>query len=363
MSSVEWTDFVGIDLKGKTAMRRNCDNLTPDRHREGEQGFLLLGVIVMVALVLILLSIAAPIVAKDLRREKELEAVHRGQQYVRAIRLFHLKTNAYPADVKQLEKTNNERFLRQHYLDPFTGKDDWRLIGVGQAKTTVKGFFGQPLSGLASSGLGSASGLQSGGLGGTTGGTTGGTPGGVPGAGSTTGTGQAGTGTGSSTGDSGSQGGSSFGSSSFGQSGASGTGFGSTGSGTGVGSTGSGTGSDSAFGSGSVGPFLGVGLPKEGNSIITLNEQTTYSTWEFIYDPRIEQLYAKSSIFGGGIATSSGGLGSASGLSSTTGGGLGTPATPTNPAAPTDPNNPNNPNNPTPAPNPAPNPAPTQNPQ
>jgi hypothetical protein len=99
-----------------------------------------------------------------------------------------------------------------------------------------------------------------------------------------------------------------------------------------------------------------VGLSKDGNSIITLNEQTNYSTWEFIYDPRIEQLYAKSSIFGGGIATSSGGLGSASGLSSTPTGGLGTPTTPNNPNTSTDPNNPNNPT-------PAPNPAPTQNPQ
>jgi hypothetical protein len=100
---------------------------------------------------------------------------------------------------------------------------------------------------------------------------------------------------------------------------------------------------------------MGVGLSKDGNSIITLNEQTNYSTWEFIYDPRIEQLYAKSSLFGGGIATSSGGLGSASGLSSTTGGGQ-TPTTPTSPTTPTDPNNPNNPT-------PTPNPAPVQNPQ
>jgi type II secretory pathway pseudopilin PulG len=286
--------------------------------REGEEGFLLLGVIVMIALVLIFLSVAAPIIATDLRREKELEAVHRGQQYVHAVRLYHLKTNAYPADVKQLEKTNNERYLRQRYLDPMTGKDDWKLIGVGQAKTTVKGFFGQPLSGLASGALGSASGLQSGGLG--TGATTGGTAdGGILGAGSTTGTGTPGGGTSGTTatgsgttGDAGTAGGSSFGSSSFGQSG----------------SNGSGTGSGSPFGSGSLGPFLGVGIPKEGNSIITLNEQTTYSTWEFIYDPRIEQLYAKSSIFGGGIATSSGGLGSASGLSSTPGTGTGSTNSP-----------------------------------
>jgi type II secretory pathway pseudopilin PulG len=288
--------------------------------RRGEQGFLLVGVIVLVALLLLVLSIAAPIVAKDLRRERELEAVHRGQQYTRAIRLYYKKFNSYPATVKQLEKTNNERFLRQHYLDPMTGKDDWRLIAVGTNKTTVKGFFGQPLAGIAGTGLGSAAGLQSGGLGaGTTGGAAG-APGvgGVPGAsgpggstdpgaigtgipGSTSGTpGQAGP-----TGQAGS-GTSSFGSSSFGSSS-----------------------SGSAFGEGgSTGPFMGVGVPKDANSIITLNEQTNYSTWEFLYDPRIEQLYSKASIFGGGIATSSGGLGSASGLSSTPGTGSGNaPAT------------------------------------
>ena len=39
---------------------------------------------------------------------------------------------------------------------------------------------------------------------------------------------------------------------------------------------------------------------KKGDSVITLNEQTTYNTWEFIYDPRIEQLKAKAGLLGGG---------------------------------------------------------------
>ena len=267
--------------------------------RQGEQGFLLVGVIVLVALVLIGLSVAAPVIAKDLRREKELEAMHRGQQYSHAIRLYYLKFNSYPSSVKLLEGgTPKERYLRQHYLDPFTGRDDWKLIGVGQAKTTVKGFFGQPLSGLpgAAGGLGSASGLQSGGLGA---GTTGGTTAGGAAFGGPTGPGQAGD-----------QGSSAFGSSSFGQS---------SSNQSGSGQGGSSGGSNSPFESGTTGPFVGVGVPKEGASIITLNEQSDYSKWEFIYDPRIEQLYAKSSIFGGGVATSSGGLGSASGLSGSPG--------------------------------------------
>lgn len=241
-------------------------NIERGNLREHEQGFLLVGVIVMVALVLLTLSVAAPIVAKDLRRERELEAVHRGQQYVRAIRLYYLKNNSYPSSVKLLEGgTPKERYLRQHYLDPMTGKDDWRLIALGQAKTTVKGFFGEPLAGIASTGLGTATGMQSGG--------------------------QSSTGQSTSTSTS-----SSFNQSSFGQ---------------------SNSGSASPLDGGSTGPFVGIGIPKEGASIIVENEQTDYSTWEFIYDPRIEQLYAKASLFGGGIASSGGGLGSPSGLNST----------------------------------------------
>lgn len=279
--------------------------------RESEQGFLLVGVIVMVALVLLVLSVAAPIVAKDLRRERELEAVHRGQQYVRALRLYYKKYNSYPASIEQLEKADNIRYLRQRYVDPITGKDDWRLIGFGQAKTTVKGFFGKPLEGLGGGGgLGSASGLVSSGQSGTTGTSSGqsgisGSSGTPTVGGTSTSVGTNGTSTGSS--DSGS---SAFGQSSFGQNSS--------------GSNGSGSQSASSF-SGTKGPFVGVGIPKEGASIIELNEQTDYSKWEFIYDPRIEQLYAKVSLFGGGPAsTSSGSLGSASGLSSTpTGTGIG----------------------------------------
>ncbi len=59
------------------------------------------------------------------------------------------RSGTYPGSIEQLEKTNNIRFLRQQYVDPMTGKADWRLIQVGEAKTTVKGFFGQPLAGLA----------------------------------------------------------------------------------------------------------------------------------------------------------------------------------------------------------------------
>src|SRR5438309_11071584 len=134
--------------------------MTQDSKGAGEQGFMLVGLIVAIFLILLALGVAAPKVAQELRREREVEAVHRGNQYVRAIRLYYRKFGHYPGSMEQLEKTNNIRFLRQQYVDPMTGKADWRLIKVGEAKTTVKGVFGQPLVGLAP-GLGAAAGMAS----------------------------------------------------------------------------------------------------------------------------------------------------------------------------------------------------------
>ncbi len=279
---------------GRGFARRNAE----DRQaRHGEQGFLLLGLIVAIFLILLVLGVAAPKVAQELRREREVETIHRGNQYVRAIQMYYKKMGHYPGSIEQLEKTNNIRFLRQQYVDPMTGKVDWRPIPVGEAKTTVKGFFGQPLAGIASSGLGSAAGAAS----------PGGT--GAPFGSSSSSAGSPSSGLGSTPGGSSTTSG--------------GSSFGSTDSSSGIG------------GQSSSGPFVGVGLVKDGNSITVLNEQTTYATWEFIYDPRIEQMLAKSNIFGGGMtSTNSTGLGSSSDMNSNSGKSGSTTGTDSNSSSP-----------------------------
>ncbi len=273
--------------------------------RDGEEGFLLIGALIAVFLLLLVLGVAAPTVARQLRRDRELEAQHRGDQYVQAIRLYYKKFGHYPGTMEQLEKSNNVRFLRQKYVDPMTGKADWRLIHVGEQKTTTKGFFGQPLAGIASSGLGSAAGLASSGG-------TGSSP-------SAFGASSSGSGLGGSSG-------SGLGGSSLGGSGSTGSGTLGTSLGAGTSSAGGSNGISSQSATsftGSGAPFVGVGSAATGDSILVLNEQTTYPTWEFIYDPRTEQAKAKVNILGGGVSSSSAtGLGSASGLNS----GVGTTA-------------------------------------
>jgi hypothetical protein len=69
---------------------------------------------------------------------------------------------------------------------------------------------------------------------------------------------------------------------------------------------------------------MGVGFDAPGDSIIVLNEQTSYSTWEFLYDPRVDQLKAKAlALNGGGLgSTPAGALGQtpgSPGATSTTG--------------------------------------------
>jgi len=249
--------------------------------KDSEQGFLLLAMVLMVSLVLIALAVAAPVIARDLRRDKEVESMHREQEYVRALRLYYRKFKTYPPSMDALEKSNNVRYLRKQYVDPLTGKADWRIVHVGENQTTVKGFFGEPLGGISStgiggSGLGSASGMSSG-VGGTNG-----TPSGTTTIGQTSAL--AGGFSGATVGTPGTGG----------TPGTPGT--------TGIGGTGTGTGSSSSsgFGSGGVGQIMGVGSAKSGDSILTPNQQATYDTWEFLYDPRIELMYAKSNILGGG---------------------------------------------------------------
>ncbi len=67
-----------------------------------EEGFLLLGVLFMILLIMMALAIAAPKMAESIRRDKEIETVHRGKQYARAIRIYYAKYGRYPNTIDQL---------------------------------------------------------------------------------------------------------------------------------------------------------------------------------------------------------------------------------------------------------------------
>jgi type II secretory pathway pseudopilin PulG len=111
----------------------------------GESGYVLLALMLTVTLLLIAMSVAAPRIAQQIKRQKEEELVHRGRDYAMAVKRFvHKNGGRYPASIEQLEDTNHVRFLRKRYKDPMTGEDNWRMVHYGEAQITIPQTTGVP---------------------------------------------------------------------------------------------------------------------------------------------------------------------------------------------------------------------------
>jgi len=325
----------------RSAMKRSA--VKRSAASEGESGFVLLAVIFLTVVLLISLAIAAPKIAKSIQRDKEMETIHRGEQYKRALKLYYQKFGSYPTSIDQLVQTNQMRFLRRKYKDPLTGKDDWKPVLFGQAHVRPLGFFGQPLmtvglAGTASmyaatastttdaNGVPIASPGQSG-AGGTSGSS------GPSGFGSSPGFGSSGSSFGSPTSGFGSS--PTSGSSTFGAT----TPTSAPGSTTTspFGSSGTGT-SATTFGGG--GPIVGFTLPVDKPSLIEYKLQKRYNKWEFNYDPMEDQAMGITGL-GGGAPNTANPPGSMTNPTGTTPGSAPGPTSPgtlpTNPIAPTDP--------------------------
>jgi type II secretory pathway pseudopilin PulG len=93
--------------------------------------------LVGMAIMAVLMTVAMPVWRQASRREKEAELVFRGQQYVRAIRLFSQR--AGPGVLPpNLDVLVNQKFLRKKYKDPITGQD-FDLLGAMQAAQAAAG--------------------------------------------------------------------------------------------------------------------------------------------------------------------------------------------------------------------------------
>lgn len=224
---------------------------------------------ILLAVFLIALTVGVPKVAESIQRDRELETMHRGKQYIRAIQLYYKKFHAYPPNMDALVKTNEIRFLRKKYIDPVTGKDDWKPIMYCQNKTpSAMGFFGQPLAGSGCGALAGIGPTPTGGIGATT--NTGADAGG--GAGAT------------------------------------------DANGTPINNTGSPL-SGQTFGGAGI---VGVKPSSAKQSILVYKKKNHYDEWEFLYDPLSDQR-----MISGGNAGTTGQQGVGGGVGGIGGGGIG----------------------------------------
>src|SRR5580698_9892765 len=129
--------------------------------RHTERGYILITLILFVALLAIAAVVMAPVVAFQVKRDREEELIHRGVQYSRAMKHFVKKFGRYPTRIEELENTNQLRFLRRRYKDPITGKD-FKILHMGDVQMA----FGGGIAGATPAGglnPGAAAGIAGGG--------------------------------------------------------------------------------------------------------------------------------------------------------------------------------------------------------
>jgi len=237
------------------------------RARSRQSGYMLIVVIFLMIGLMIAALATGPAIAQQIKRDREIEMIHRGVQYARAIKKYYKKFGRYPPTLEALEDTNHIRFLRKRYKDPLTEDGKWQVVRFGQVQMNATSRQGGT-GGLLGGGTGlpnvpGVTGLLTGGQN-----TLGGQPGSLNNPTGTTGpsdsnkTGTTGT-TGStgSTTDSGGTLGSSFGQSTS-------------------------AGGNQTFGGGAI---IGVASLSEEESLRVVDDKNHYKDWKFIYDPTFDR--------------------------------------------------------------------------
>ncbi len=97
-----------------------------------QQGFTLIGMLVLVALMGAGLAGYGQLASHAAQREKEAELLFRGNQYRQAIAAYFKKERTYPRELALLLQDKRYpmpvRHLRKLYPDPITGKAEWGIV-------------------------------------------------------------------------------------------------------------------------------------------------------------------------------------------------------------------------------------------
>jgi len=104
------------------------------RRRYADDGFIMAAMLVTIAVMMIAMSAALPVMSTTARREKETELIFRGKQYARAIGAYQRKYGGTsPPNIDELV---TQRFLRKKFKDPITNEDFVLVTPESQLPTT-----------------------------------------------------------------------------------------------------------------------------------------------------------------------------------------------------------------------------------
>jgi type II secretory pathway pseudopilin PulG len=109
-----------------------------------QKGYSLVALMAMMTLLAIVMMAVAPSIHQQVQREKELEAIRRGEEIAEAIRQYvnHYNGAKFPSSIDDLLEgipygTKKRQILRESAaIDPLSDDGKWRLVGV-ESKTMV----------------------------------------------------------------------------------------------------------------------------------------------------------------------------------------------------------------------------------
>jgi type II secretory pathway pseudopilin PulG len=104
--------------------------------RRGERGYSLVALLALMTVLMITMMAAAPSLRQQARRDRELEAISRGEEVAEAIRMYVHYAHRLPTSMEELQKgapvgTKRVQVLRASAArDPLSESGEWRLIKV-----------------------------------------------------------------------------------------------------------------------------------------------------------------------------------------------------------------------------------------
>lgn len=125
----------------------NKNRRNTNQGQRGERGYALVGLMVVMMFSLILTTVAAPSLRREMQREKEEEMLWRGQQVVVALARYRaFRGGAFPTDLRELVEGIDINGKRLHLMrssaicDPMTpceseGETNWRTVNPGDPLT------------------------------------------------------------------------------------------------------------------------------------------------------------------------------------------------------------------------------------
>jgi type II secretory pathway pseudopilin PulG len=95
-----------------------------------QRGYNLVALMVLLAVMGIVVTVALPSWSAVIQREREEELLFRGWQYAEAIRVFQARHGRLPVELKELYEVQ-PRVIRQLWEDPLSESGEWQLIMAG----------------------------------------------------------------------------------------------------------------------------------------------------------------------------------------------------------------------------------------